>query len=188
MHVLHWRNILDHKLLRAIIDNGLLQFGWFAGQPFRHNLHMLPSYPVLLRDLSYQLRQSIDVSQFDHLLCAYDSLPLAVIVSQATGIPLVYSQGSDAPPARDLVGAYDVGHPALLIANTWNGRDEALALIRAAGRVGLDVVQVQCALLTTANSGELPVRSLLNLSDVVDDLVANGMLPVGQAEAVKKWM
>ncbi|MEL6151121.1 MAG: hypothetical protein AAFR56_15970, partial [Chloroflexota bacterium] len=71
------------------------------------------------------------------ILCPFDTLPLATLISQIANIPLVYSRGRGEPAVDDLVGAYDINHPTLLLANTTTG-DGALGQLQTdARRVGL---------------------------------------------------
>src|SRR5690349_104106 len=116
-----------NPLVTLLMDAGLLQFGSFIEQgketPFRANFEMMPSYPDVLSQVANELARLIPrgaeddavtpENTIDHLLCTWDSLPLGVALSLRTNVPLVYSRGSSAEPVHDLVGAYDIGHPAV---------------------------------------------------------------------------
>jgi len=179
---------VNDDFITRLYTAGLLQFGRFDGVPFRHNLHMLPSYPQILHDLTEATAQLMDFSGYDHLLCPLDSLPFAMSLSQHLTIPLVYSQGSEQPPARDLVGAYDVGHPAVLVVDAWRNAASLHNLIADAGRVGLNVGAVVAMLDQSVEAAPVPVQALLHLQAVTDVLVERGTLPGGQSIAVKKWL
>jgi hypothetical protein len=173
-------------LVELLLETGILQFGRFAhAKPYQLQWPLLPSYPDVLHmlvDLA-----SDEVGTVDHLVCALDSLPLALGLSLQTQIPLVYSRDSGLPPAHDLVGAYDIGHPAVLIANQFS--PDLPGLIQRAGIVGLEINRM----LVIMDEGIWPhaeqsVVSLLQLPVVIDQLVQVGRLPPGQADAVRAWI
>lgn len=171
-------------MIDLLLRNGLLQFGLFDDVPFKLNLDLLPSYPQVLRELVAGMMPLVDIGQYERLLCAPDAVPLGVLISQQAGIPLVYSLGSERPAAFDLVGAYDVGHPTLLVANQW---PVAGNLPMKAERVGLRVGSV----LTVVDYGwadDLHVHALLRLPDVIAALEDTGRIPPGQADAVRRWL
>jgi hypothetical protein len=176
-------------LLEQIMEAGLLQFGLFqrgsSHTPLQTAFEMLASYPGLLRDITGEGHRMIGEQHFDHLLCTHDAVPFGVALSLATGIPLVYSRGRGEAPVHDLVGAYDIGHPALLVANVWDDGAERLA---AAGRrVGLEVRAGLAVLDIGTQPHNLIFTALLRLPDVLETLVASGQLPQGQADVVKSW-
>jgi len=177
------------ELMTPLYEAGLLQFGRFDGQPFRHNLQMLPSYPQLLRQVAQSAAMRVDASVYDHLLCTQTSLPIAVAISQIMMKPLVYSQGSNLPPARDLVGAYDVGHPALLVVDVWDNNETLQHLINGAGRVGLNVIDVVAVLdVSGAVETEVTVNALLEIEAVTEQLVQQSLAPSGMVAAIKRWL
>jgi hypothetical protein len=126
----------------------------------------------------------------ERLLCISQAVPLGVALSIRTGIPLVYSQGSNQPGVFDLVGAYDVGHPAALVVNSWQSDEIVLNLIDKAQRVGLEI-EIVLAIVNLHGyepADQLTVISLFNLTDVVGQLVEDKRLPMGQAQAVQRWL
>lgn len=50
---------------------------------------------------------------------------------------MVCGRGRGEPVVRDLVGAYDINHPTLLLTNTYSGDAPLGKLSREANRVGL---------------------------------------------------
>jgi hypothetical protein len=124
------------------------------------------------------------------LVTTVDSLPFGVGLSLETGIPLVYSRGSGEAPSHDLVGAYDIGHPTLLLMNALDGTQNLQKFVANARSVGLQIHH----LLTILRVGEAPtfgditVQSLLNLHDLVKSLVDAGRLPAGHRQAVLDWV
>jgi hypothetical protein len=113
-------------------------------------------------------------------------VPLGVALALKTGIPLVYSKGGEREPVHDLIGAYDIGHPAVFVTNV-AGNVTYTPLLTSARRVGLDV-QSMVAVIDLGIGTALPVAGLLRLSHVVNSLVERGMLPQGQATAVNMWI
>jgi orotate phosphoribosyltransferase len=175
-------------LLQLIIDAGLVQFGRFASDgstaPVQFHLDMLASYPDVLEAAAKALSSKIPSTE--RLLCISEALPLGVALALKTGIPLIYSRGGEKEPVYDLVGAYDIGHPTTLVVNI-AGQSDYGHLLTSARRVGLDVQSV-AAVINVGAESELPLTSLLHLSDVVDTLHERGILPHGQAIAVRAWI
>lgn len=56
-------------LVEQILEAGLVQFGLFGGDPIRVNLQLLPSYPVVLQNISRLCADRIHASQYERLLC-----------------------------------------------------------------------------------------------------------------------
>lgn len=177
------------SLLAQIMDAGLLQFGLFRrgdhDVPLQTAFDMLASYPALLRDLASEGQRIVGSEQYDHLLCPHDAIAFGTALSLATDISLVYSRGRGEAPVYDLVGAYDIGHPALLVANVWD--DEAGRLAAAAQRVGLEVRAALVILDIGQQPDDTKFGALLHLPDVLEALVAAEQLPQGLAAAVRKW-
>lgn len=168
-----------------LLNAGLLQFGRFATnegwKPYQFHLEMLPSYPDILKqivDISIPLVQPVD-----HLVCPLSALPFGVGLSQQTNIPLVYGHG------ETIVGAYDIGHPALLIANDLSEAADLERLIVRARRVGLEINHA----LVIVNEGQdslngVEVEALLDLSEVVQMLLQEKRLPTGHGQTVLDWI
>lgn len=181
-------------LLQQLVETGLLQFGRFAQpagyEPILLNLDLLPAYPDVLRLAATNLQSLISGSQAERLLCSADSLPLGVAVSLQSGIPLVYSRGANMLPAFDLVGAYDIGHPTLLLTNTTPALADIETLVKNARRVGLDVIGWTALIdrQTRKIPEGIPTQSLLYLTDIVEQLLHDQFLPPGQAQAVLTWI
>ncbi len=170
------------------MDAGLLQFGWFdAGAPFKLHLDMLPAYPDVLKAVATTAKPF--AQDMSRLVCLADALPLGVALSLETNIPLVYSRGSESEAVHDLVGAYDIGHPALLVLNqlTQNDSQSITDLALGAHRVGLDIRQT-VAIIAVDTQPDANHSALLNLADVVETLTQAGRVPAGQAQAVKSWL
>jgi orotate phosphoribosyltransferase len=178
-------------LTEMLLDCGLLQFGQFAGQgrwePYRLNFQWLPSYPDVLHRMADACTPLI--GEVDHILSTLSSLPLGMAVSLRSGIPLVYSRETDEAAVYDLVGAYDIGHPAVLIAHSSHDVLYALPLVERASRVGLEVRHTLVILDEgTATPDGLPLRALLHLPAVVEQMAEAGRLPENQAQIVKHWV
>ncbi|MDX1995198.1 MAG: hypothetical protein SF029_22640 [bacterium] len=178
------------ELADLLLDAGLVQFGWFEdGVPLRLALHLLPSYPDILQNAAAQAAQQLDLTRFDRLLCPVDSLPFALALSLHSGIPLVYSQNSEEAPVYDLVGAYDVGHPVLIVATSFSGSSAVEALIQKGRRVGLEVEAVVLMLDDSAGVVQGVERfSLLDLLSLVKKAVERGRIPAGQGNIVLEWL
>jgi len=175
-----------NKLTVMLLEAGLLQFGLFDGvHPMKTNLELLPSYPDILKTIALEASALIAPHKIDHLVCRSDSIPFGIALGLAAEISVVYSRGSHDVPVHDLVGAYDVGHPAILIANTWQADPATFKLISDAKRVGLEISTV----LTLINYGAgvpegIRLISLLDLRLTITEIVNYGKLPQGQGQAV----
>ena len=172
-------------LADLLLNAGLLQFGRFATdegwKPYQLNLEMLPSYPDILKHIVGMSTQQ--VGAVDHLVCPLSALPFGVALSQQTGVPLVYGRG------EAVVGAYDIGHPAILVANDLSEKTELERLIIHARRVGLEIDRA----LIIVNEGwgslsGVEVEVLLDLSQVIQSLIQEGRLPNGHGQAVLDWI
>lgn len=172
------------NLIDALVNAGLVQFGYFAGRepgknsPLRLNLALLPAYPDVLQLITDTVAVKLAEQPVERLVCAADSVPLGVAVSLKTGIPLVYSRGQGEAAVYDLVGAYDVGHPAALLMNIFDQTVPIARLQDNARRVGLDI-QYGVAVLGLNTASE-SVTSLVRVDEMVDSLAARNLLPANQ--------
>jgi hypothetical protein len=178
-------------LTDALIANGLLQFGQFridgVTQPFAVKLDLLASYPDVLELIRDALLTRTPRAPFDRILCPLEALPLAVSVSLKLRIPVVYGWKRSGAADFDLVGAYDIGHPTLVIANCADA--ELMALIAQAERLGLKPSALWTVVeIAPLSISEIETRSLLRLSDILDDPVVQSYTAPGQIEAVKAWL
>lgn len=180
---------------QRLIQAGLIQFGAFprTGEvvPFDLTLKLVASYPDLLRDLADAAAERLDGVPMTRLLATSEAVPLGVALALRLGVPLVYSKGSGSSPVDDLVGAYDIGHPALLVTNSVGFDHSVENLVKGARRVGLEIHT-----LVTLLEGRPPaleelgvnVIPLVRLGELVDQLRAAGDLPGGQANLVHQWI
>ena len=166
---------------RELIECGLLQFGLIGQDPWRLHVDLLPSYPELLHKLATLTEPQVE--GVDRLLAANGAMAWGNALALRCCMPLVYSRG------EELLGAYDIGHPTLLLACGQERDAELLALMERAGRVGLRVR----SMVSLLDSGRdrlagVPVHPLVNLEDLVQQLVSAGTLPAGQGRLIKRWL
>ncbi len=182
-----------HTLIEQLLDTGLIQFGRFQeGQefvPFRFTPDYLPAYPKLLSQIAIAARSQIDEYRVDRILAATDSMPFGVALGLETKLSLVYSKGQGAITAYDLVGAYNSGHNALLVATTLAEDQPLQPLIKKAEQVGLNIQGVLTLfnLETQARFTNIPVMTVFSIIEVITHLTNLGRLPPGQAETVYAW-
>jgi orotate phosphoribosyltransferase len=138
------------NLTRAYAAAGLIQFGRFEQPdgsfwPLMINLRWLPSYPALLRETAAALAPVFEPFMMLHeairLLTTVDALPIGVALSLRVNVPLVYPYGTvrDYTAAFAIEGAYDVGHPTVLLSDVLIDAAQANAITAVARRVGLNV-------------------------------------------------
>ena len=131
-------------LLEMVVDAGLVLEGDYARpdgsrRSYLLRLDLLAAYPRLLDSCASAIVSGMDYRRYSRLLCPLDALPLGTAVALHTGLPLVYSRGTQEAPVADLVGAYDIGHKTLLVLNDSAWDDPTSTLLRRARSVGLDV-------------------------------------------------
>jgi hypothetical protein len=178
------------KLLPLLLENGLLQFGRFERDgnvvPLLVNWDMLPAYPETLHYIVELVSSNIPVD-VERLVCTADSVPLGVGVSLHSQIPLVYSRGKGQDPVHDLVGAYDVGHPALLLTNALSSATHTQQFITQAKKVGLHIQQV-IAISDVGNAhADDAMKALIPFAEMLAWLEGRGQITQGQAQAVYGW-
>ncbi len=178
-------------LIERYLDAGLIQFGMFevgeVVRPFAIKLDMLPSYPELLLRSAMALVRAAGEDPFSHLLTPARSIALGTAVGLEMTTPLVYQPRHD---KTELVGAFDIGHPAAMIIDVFDRKFPPMTLINYARHVGLDI-QYAYALVDLEN-GALPpgiqVFSVLTLRRIVDWAAGDRRIPPGQANAVRDWI
>ncbi|MBK8026063.1 MAG: hypothetical protein IPK19_32925 [Chloroflexi bacterium] len=186
---------MTETLSQHLLDAALILFGEFhtressdSRQPFALQLEMLASYPAALQNAAQATAKLLQEGpRPERLLCVPEALPLATLVSQYADLPLVYldRQGREA----SLVGAYDIGHPTLLITN--HQAPGALhGLIQSARRVGLEVAGI-VTLVGWGSSGNcegVPVWRVLTLEEVIAAAEDQDILPRQHADLVRAWI
>jgi hypothetical protein len=178
------------EVTHLLLEAGLVQFGRFNNAllptPFHLSLEMLPSYPHVLRVLVNEAKALLSPFRVDRILCTPDAVPFGVGLSLETNIPLVYSRGRNESRVRTLVGAYDIGHPAILVTNILSSFKPLSQIVSDARRVGLDTHTVLA--IVDLGIASLPqdmrVASLVRLLD----LALTDQLPPDQRKAVLNWI
>lgn len=178
-------------LIRQAYEAGLLQFGAFALQdgahrPYVLNLDLLPSYPAVLRHAAEAVAMLIERSMANRLVCTQDSVALATLVSQQLDIPLIVHRGLPGSPAQNLLGAYDIGHPASLVSLTTSLQNTSLRVLRHdASSVGV-ILNEWVTLVSTRPVTSLHHRSVFTVQDAAEYLAAQGDLTTEMAAMVAK--
>lgn len=172
-----------------LLHAGIVQFGRFRREdqvvPFLLSFELLPSYPDLLRQSAQHLIACLP-SDVDRLLCSEDSLPLAVAVGLASGLPVIYSRQTANTTSLALAGAYDIGHKTALILNALGESPFPAALAGHAERVGLNVVSA-VGLIAVDKDAPVPTRAPLTLSEIARRAHRVGGLSPQQMQAVLTW-
>ncbi len=179
---------MTDNLYHLLIDTGLVQFGLFGKSeaPYVVHTQLLPSYPDVLEAITEQAASYLS-PDVEHLLCLPESLPFGVALSLRTQLPLVYSLGTDASGVHDLIGAYDVGHSACLLLNTWEDERDILPLIEKARRVGLEVKTILTLFSMDAlQQNSVVVTSVINLNTMIQSLIHDGLLSPQIAQSITK--
>lgn len=183
-----------NPIIKMLVDDGLIQFGRFQQGnsfiPFRLMLEYLPAYPQLLSQIADVVYQQISGLGVDRLVATADSLPLGVALSLKSGISLVYSKGQDEAAVYDLVGAYNSGHKALLVITTLTTIGDLETIIKKAEQVGLSIQEILTLvdLEREVVDTDLPVITVLKITQIIDALTQANELTTGQAGAVYEWL
>lgn len=110
---------MSRDLALGLFDCGIVQFGRFTTEtgaaPMRFDLLMLPSYPAVARMLAETCAQQVQLADEGRLCCTLNTLALGVVVGQMLNEPILYTPSLEHEPPRTFIGAYDIGHPALLM-------------------------------------------------------------------------
>ncbi len=167
-------------IYHELLDNGLVQFGMFGADeaPCLIQVGLLPSYPSLLQTLAKGMSALIPPNT-ERLLAVASAYAPALALSLASGVPMVYSLGTDGAGATDIIGAYDVGHPTGLIVDVWRGEDAILPLIDKAERVGLRIQGVICCFSIgqpDLKTSTVPVQTWIDVAEMVEVLIADHVL------------
>jgi hypothetical protein len=182
------------RLLADLYAAGLIQIGTFyqdgAEVPLRFHWEMLPSYPWLLRQVADRLADRITsyTPPTERLVCNGALIATATLVSTQTGIPLVYSRDNTAG-VQQLIGAYDVGHPTLLLVDAYRDATQWQAFIARADGVGLRVRAIMPLVQwgTTQADVATVVLPLYTLEYVLATLREHEAITVRQYEHLRAW-
>jgi orotate phosphoribosyltransferase len=187
-------------LTLALSDAGLIQFGRFfqpdgSVWPLALHLRWLPSYPALLRDVAAALEPLLDGLDADRVLTTVDATPIGVALCLRADVPLVYPYGEvrDTTAAFAIEGAYDVGHPTLLLSDVLIDAAQANSITALARRVGLNIHAVIAVIDLGFGAREeltafgYEVRAALTLAEMLPVLAEAGRLPPVMRATVDKW-
>ncbi|NDJ78799.1 MAG: hypothetical protein GYB65_21320 [Chloroflexi bacterium] len=191
----------DTDLTRALGRAGLVQFGRYiqpdgSAWPVALRLRWLPSYPALLGEVAAALEPLLNGLPGDRVLTTVDATPIGIALGLRTGLPVVYPYGRvlDYTAAYAIEGAYDVGHPTLLLADVLVDAAHADAITALARRVGLDVeavlavIDVGLGARAGLEAAGYAVRSALALREMLPVLEGVDLLPSRMRGTVEKWL
>ncbi len=174
-------------IAKQLLETGLLQFGLFQEDetqlPYRLRLEMLSAYPELLQNVVYRGVQSLmGIQSFNRLIAHPDAIPIVSAISLHTSVSLVYSRGRGELPVYDLVGAYDVGHPACLVVNSITP-DIHTFLINAQ-KVGLEIHTILEIVSLGQKIANIDNRSVFTIQELIHELRLSNAIPDNMAQTV----
>ena len=177
-------------IAQELLNTGILQFGLFVEDgkdvPYRLRLEMLSAYPQLMQQVVYRTVQALPMQAFNRLVSHSDCVPVASAVSLNTGVSLVYSRGRGEVPVHDLVGAYDVGHPACLLVNSW---DELLnGFLADCRRVGLEIHTIVEIVGVGQVAEGIEMRPVYTMNAILHELRQNDVIPEALSQSVEKHL
>lgn len=152
---------------------------------------MLPSYPPVLQVLADGIVTLIaaTTTSIERVVCTSDAFALGVAVSLKIDVPLVYSRGQGQIGVYDLAGAYDVGHPSVLITSVvdHHGKQELESLKCKASAVGLNITQT-IGIIGTSTMTEPDIGVLVNITELVLSLRHSGALSESVCNYLLDWL
>lgn len=185
----------------SLAEAGLIQFGRFVQPdgtvwPVQLRLRWLPSYPALLRQVAAALAALLDDGSVERLLAAPAAIPLGTALSLHTGLPMTCARESaaDRSVAFAIEGAYDIGHPTILLTDVLTGAAPAQQLIGLARLVGLEVQSILAAFDMGLGAPEqlraagYQVLPLLALPDLLDPFAEKGLIPGSLRTTIQRWL
>ncbi|MGQ9849418.1 MAG: hypothetical protein ACUVSU_05135 [Aggregatilineaceae bacterium] len=191
---------LAFALALRLTEAGLIQFGRFAHVdgsvwPVQVRLHWLPSYPALLQEVVAALATLLDGLAVDRLLTTPTAVPLGTALSLHSGLPMTYTvlTTHDQGATFAIEGAYDVGHPTLLLTDVLADAAQAQQLSVLARRVGLEVKAVLAAFDLGIGARErlettgYPVLCLMALPNLLDLFTTQGIMPGPLRATIQRW-
>jgi uridine monophosphate synthetase len=182
-------------LVRKLHEIGVVRLGDFvlkdgSHSPIYIDLRVLAGHPAVLRLVSDAMLARAKDLRFDCIAgIPYAGLPLAVAMCLAGDIPLVYprKEVKEYGTRKRVEGVFAPGARALVVDDvitTGGAKIEALAPLRDAGLEVEDILVVvdrqQAGAEVLADSG-LRLHSVLTLSDILDQLEADGALAAEDA-------
>lgn len=188
-------------LIQGLAQDGLVQFGRFVHEdgavwPVALRLQWLPSYPACLREIAGALVPDLAACDADRILAAAEAVPLSVALGLLADVPVAYPYGAvrDYTAAFAIEGAYDVGHPTVLVSDVLLDAAHAETITALARRVGLNVsavlavVDVGLGARERLEASGYGVRTLFSLRDMLRVLADQGMLPPLMRHTVEAWL
>lgn len=179
-----------NEYIQLLIETGIVEFVLFnlngTEAPIRFNWEYLPAFPDALKKLAYTVQSVLNQVQVDRLLVPNEALPLGLAVSLQTNVPLIYNK-AEREAASNLIGAYDTGQIAILIAYD---ADNIAPLVLKAHQVGLKVISA----FSVMKIGDVESRQQISwhfgidLGEVIQELTGSGQLSQGQAQAIYDWI
>jgi hypothetical protein len=177
-------------IARQLADSGILQFGVFMEPgkrvPYQLHLAMIPAYPELCGMVVDAVIDKLSDKAFDRLVAHNDCSVIAGAIAYKAGISLVYSRGSSISPIYDLVGAYDVGHPACLLLNTIP--DNIEKFIAGCRQVGLEINSIVSLITSKKRILDIPVIAVYSLESILAKLYEAGDVTYSQQQAVLVYL
>ncbi len=187
------------ELVRELHRIGVVRIGDFvlkdgSHSPIYIDLRVLAGHPDVLRLVGDAMLEKAKALRFDCIAgIPYAGLPLAVAMCLAGSVPLVYprKEAKTYGTKKRVEGIFEPGARALVVDDvitTGGAKIEALAPLREAGLQVEDILVVvdrqQSGREVLADSG-LHLHSLVTLSEILDQLEADGALAPAEAERAR---
>jgi len=190
------------ELSLRLHDIGALRFGRFTfangkTSPLFIDLHLLASYPQVLRLAASAYRQVLSSLAFDLIAATpLSGLPIGTAISLSMDIPLIYPRQSSRNyrTGNRIEGKWEVGQTAVVIDDfitTGDSLLEGIAFLKAAGLHVSDAVvlidQEQGGKKTLKSRG-YTLHAAITISQMLDILEENGRLSARKRSRILKRM
>ncbi len=189
-------------LIGSLFHLGAIRFGDFTlasgrSSPLYIDLRLLASDPRLLRQVAAAYAALLHDVRYDRLAgVPYAALPIGTALSLRTGKPLLYprKEAKTYGMGRAIEGLWSAGERVVVVEDLVTSGGSTLKTVELLRAAGLDVRDVavlidreQGAAAALAGAG-LALRAVCTLSQVLDVLLAQGLIDAGRYAEVQAYL
>ncbi len=189
-------------LILRLHDLGAIQFGQFTlasgrTSPIYVDLRLLVSDPAALRMVAQAYADRLRDLSFDRLAgVPYGALPIATVIGQLLGRPLIYprKEAKQHGLGRAIEGAYSPGERAVIIEDVITSGGSVLEAAETLRNAGLRITDAVVLIDREQGGAEklaeagITAHAVMRLGETLAVLAAAGRITAEQAEAVRAYL